>query len=151
MSAMKDIHPSQTTIHPDVVKLSPSITSILKAYEKDGNGDIELLKSILEAKRKEDERLTALTNLHLETLRTENIRSTSIMLQMSLHTAHAHAHFPSPQSPPPASSPPPLAGAKRKLSPSTDGTEHGKKRRKSSSSHGEVLANLRKKLITRLT
>ncbi|KAH9818687.1 hypothetical protein DFH28DRAFT_925478 [Melampsora americana] len=38
---------------------TPSVKSILEAYEKDGNGDTKLLMAILQVKRQEDERIAA--------------------------------------------------------------------------------------------
>ncbi|EGG02059.1 uncharacterized protein MELLADRAFT_66581 [Melampsora larici-populina 98AG31] len=38
---------------------TPSVESILEAYERDGNGDTKLLMAILQAKRQEDERVAA--------------------------------------------------------------------------------------------
>ncbi|KAH8922223.1 hypothetical protein BT69DRAFT_262225 [Atractiella rhizophila] len=106
-------------LHPDILRLSPSISSILTAYDKEGHGNVELLKAILDAKKHEDERLTALTNLHLETLRMENIRASALMLHAAQHQAY---FIPPPPSPPALCSPPPMSN-KRKRSTSSEEDE----------------------------
>ncbi|KAK4698941.1 hypothetical protein P7C70_g7328, partial [Phenoliferia sp. Uapishka_3] len=75
---------------------SPSLASILFAYEKNGDGDKELLKALLLAKAKEDERLAA-----LDGLRTEQLRAATVLAQHQTYwlAASLHSSQYSPTSP----------------------------------------------------
>ncbi|KAJ8296284.1 hypothetical protein OF846_000680 [Rhodotorula toruloides] len=67
--AAQAVAPSHQPVAADQALLTPSLEAILAAFNKDGNGDGELLKLIVQAKAKEDERLAA-----LDVLRTEQVR-----------------------------------------------------------------------------
>ncbi|SGY70024.1 BQ5605_C004g03092 [Microbotryum silenes-dioicae] len=54
---------------PPAAAGSPSIDAILRSYALPGNNDVDLLKALLHAKAKEDERLAALDLLRVEQLR----------------------------------------------------------------------------------
>ncbi|SCV72391.1 BQ2448_3928 [Microbotryum intermedium] len=54
---------------PTTAAASPSVDAILRSY---GNNDVDLLKALLHAKAKEDERLAALDLLRVEQLRAAN-------------------------------------------------------------------------------
>ncbi|KAG0145323.1 hypothetical protein CROQUDRAFT_658759 [Cronartium quercuum f. sp. fusiforme G11] len=59
---------------PSIGPETPSVESIIAAYELDGHGDRALLVAILEAKKMEDERLAARDKLELEKLWAHNRR-----------------------------------------------------------------------------
>ncbi|GAA5867457.1 hypothetical protein JCM3774_002909 [Rhodotorula dairenensis] len=56
----------------DHILLTPRLDAILESYSKEGQGDAELLKLILQAKAREDERLATVDALRTEQLRAAN-------------------------------------------------------------------------------
>merc|ERR1711939_994006 len=68
---------------------TPSWTSIVEAYHKDGGGDREMLLALLHAKAKEDERLAS-----LDMLRAEQLRAYSAHLAMYSQPHHQPAAHP---------------------------------------------------------
>ncbi|GAA5990539.1 hypothetical protein JCM10908_003121 [Rhodotorula pacifica] len=87
--------------------LSPPLLSILESYSKDGQGDAELLKLVLHAKAKEDERLASLDALRAEQLRAANtLAMYTYYAQMSQIAAIQQQAVPPPlQMAPPTSKP----------------------------------------------
>ncbi|KAK4048052.1 hypothetical protein OIO90_005953 [Microbotryomycetes sp. JL221] len=63
---------SAATAQPILAPSTPSLVAILAAFEKNGRNDVELLKSILKAKEKEDERLAADAALKAEQLKVQH-------------------------------------------------------------------------------
>ncbi|BGO97349.1 Proteophosphoglycan ppg4 [Rhodotorula toruloides ATCC 204091] len=126
--AAQAVAPSHQPVAADQALLTPNLEAILAAFNKDGNGDGELLKLIVQAKAKEDERLAA-----LDTLRTEQVRLAQTYAVVHLYQQQAQVlALQSTQAlkgPPPYSplSPPPSdyntsAGLKRGRTPSDAST-----------------------------
>ncbi|BGP29641.1 hypothetical protein JCM10296v2_001380 [Rhodotorula toruloides] len=126
--SLKAVAPSHQPVSADQALLTPSLEAILAAFNRDGDGDGELLKLIVQAKAKEDERLAA-----LDTLRTEQVRLAQTYAVVHLYQQQAHVlALQSTQAlkgPPPYSplSPPPSdynasAGLKRGRTPSDAST-----------------------------
>ncbi|BGO89154.1 hypothetical protein JCM10020v2_000774 [Rhodotorula toruloides] len=126
--AAQAVAPSHQPVAADQALLTPSLEAILAAFNKDGNGDGELLKLIVQAKAKEDERLAA-----LDVLRTEQVRLAQTYAVVHLYQQQAQVlALQSTQAlkgPPPYSplSPPPSdyntsAGLKRGRTPSDAST-----------------------------
>ncbi|ORY90813.1 hypothetical protein BCR35DRAFT_299401 [Leucosporidium creatinivorum] len=96
------------TASPATTCFTPSLNSILTAFQKDGNNDTELLKVILRAKEKEDERLAADAILKAEQLKVQHtlVLSQVYYAQVQQQAAYAASYAPySPTSPPSESSP----------------------------------------------
>ncbi|GAA5977098.1 hypothetical protein JCM11641_001300 [Rhodosporidiobolus odoratus] len=151
--------PAETTL------MSPPLDAILRAFKLDGKEDKEMLKLLLQAKAKEDERLAA-----LDLYRTEQLRAASTVAQQQyyLHCQQVYAaQYSAAQSqafrgPPPYSptgSPPsslsltvpgiakrPRAGSDASsTSAASDGSASKKSKTSDKPSHEDVMAALRRK------
>ncbi|GAA5835464.1 hypothetical protein JCM11251_005241 [Rhodosporidiobolus azoricus] len=110
--------------------MSPSLESILKAFQDQGSEDKEMLKLLLQAKAKEDERLAALDAFRAEQLRAANtlamqqsyyqyqqLYAVAAIAQQQAAAMKGLAPY-SPTSPPPSTLAPPPSGTKRPRAPS---------------------------------
>ncbi|GAA5903902.1 hypothetical protein JCM5296_005585 [Sporobolomyces johnsonii] len=144
--------PSPTAQQPatDVPLLTPSIEAIMASFRTSGQ-DTEMLKLILLAKAKEDERLAALDHLRTEQLRAANtIALHQYWYQYQAFMAQAQGQLPpySPTSPPPPGKRP---RAPSDASNSSTGDEQTGKRQRTipgqggKPSHEAVMEALRRK------
>ncbi|KAH9818693.1 hypothetical protein DFH28DRAFT_1080603 [Melampsora americana] len=69
--------------NPGTQNETPSVISILASYQEHGNGNAGLLLAILQAKRKEDERLAARDNLEAARLRAQHYHRTTLTMPSS--------------------------------------------------------------------
>ncbi|BGP22422.1 proteophosphoglycan ppg4 [Rhodotorula toruloides] len=125
--AAQAVASSQQPLAADQALLTPSLESILAAFNKDGKGDGELLKLIVQAKAKEDERLAA-----LDVLRAEQVRLAQTYAVVHLYSQQAqvlalHSTWKgpppySPLSPPPSDYNGATVGVKRGRTPSDAST-----------------------------
>ncbi|KAK4046501.1 hypothetical protein OIV83_006027 [Microbotryomycetes sp. JL201] len=94
-----------TATAPNLAQGSPSLVSILAAFQQNGQNDVELLKIILKAKEKEDERLAADAALKAEQLKVQH----TLVLSQIYYAQQAQQHYAappySPTSPPADHSP----------------------------------------------
>ncbi|KAM0792925.1 hypothetical protein ACM66B_002684 [Microbotryomycetes sp. NB124-2] len=75
---------------PNLAQGSPSLVSILAAFQQNGQNDVELLKIILKAKEKEDERLAADAALKAEQLK---VQHTLVLSQIYYAQQAAQQHY----------------------------------------------------------
>lgn len=91
--AAQAVAPSHQPVAADQALLTPSLEAILAAFNKDGNGDGELLKLIVQAKAKEDEVRSHRLALLLLGMRQENPadpRLVSLLLWVIATSAWPH-------------------------------------------------------------
>ncbi|GAA5939135.1 hypothetical protein JCM3775_003191 [Rhodotorula graminis] len=82
--AQRAITPTAASPDPEAALVSPSLQAIWQSFKEHGHGDTELLKLILSAKLKEDERLKSMDDLRAEQLRAQQAMWQYTMYQYML-------------------------------------------------------------------